>query len=176
MKASRRYAVYTVAMSTRDPPPSRPMTLGNRRANGVRSLSVTCDLCHHEAVLSIDQWGDEVPVPASGLAWCARGAGSSAPMPGRTGTSTTRRDVSRGRTRNNAVPRVRDRRQNLKSNPDGSIDIYVQKDSPGAGKESNWLPAPPGKFILMLRMYWPNENDPPIIDGTWTIPAVKKAS
>ena len=68
------------------------------------------------------------------------------------------------------------RRQNLKSNPDGSIDIYVQKDSPGADKELNWLPAPAGKFILMLRMCWPNENDPSIINGTWTIPAVKKAS
>ena len=67
-------------------------------------------------------------------------------------------------------------RQNLKSNPDGSIDIYVQKDSPGADKESNWLPAPAGKFILMLRMYWPNESDPSILDGTWTIPEVKKAS
>ena len=65
-------------------------------------------------------------------------------------------------------------RQNLKSNPDGSIEIYVQKDSPGVDKESNWLPAPAGKFILMLRMYWPNENDPSILDGTWTIPEVKK--
>lgn len=66
-------------------------------------------------------------------------------------------------------------RQNPKANADGSIDIYVQKDSPGADKESNWLPAPAGKFILMLRMYWPNENDPSILNGTWTIPAVKKA-
>src|SRR5262249_20404409 len=48
------------------------------------------------------------------------------------------------------------------------------KTSPGADKESNWLTAPTGKFILMLRMYWPNENDPSIIDGTWTIPAAKK--
>src|SRR5262249_15828527 len=47
-------------------------------------------------------------------------------------------------------------RQNLKASSDGSIDIYVQKDTPGADKEANWLPAPAGKFILMLRMYWPN--------------------
>lgn len=67
-------------------------------------------------------------------------------------------------------------RQNLKANPDGSVDIYVQKDSPGADKESNWLPAPDGKFYLMLRMYWPNENDPSILDGSWTIPPVTKAS
>jgi hypothetical protein len=66
-------------------------------------------------------------------------------------------------------------RQNLKANADGSIELYVQKDSPGADKETNWLPAPAGKFILMLRMYWPNENDPSIINGTWTIPAVIKA-
>ena len=67
-------------------------------------------------------------------------------------------------------------RQNLKANSDGSIDIYVQKDTPGADKEANWLPAPAGKFILMLRMYWPNESDPSILDGTWTIPPVKKAA
>ena len=67
-------------------------------------------------------------------------------------------------------------RQNLKSNPDGSIEIYIQKDSPGADKVSNWLPAPTGKFILMLRMYWPNENDPSIINGTWAIPAVRKVT
>ena len=65
-------------------------------------------------------------------------------------------------------------RQNLKANADGSIDLYIQKDSPGADKESNWLPAPAGKFILMLRMYWPEETPPSIIDGTWTIPPVTK--
>jgi hypothetical protein len=57
---------------------------------------------------------------------------------------------------------------------DGSIEIHVQKNSPGGDKKANWLPAPAGKFILMLRLYWPNENDPSILDGTWTIPAVKK--
>ena len=67
-------------------------------------------------------------------------------------------------------------RQSLKANPDGSIDIYVQKDSPGAEWESNWLPAPGGKFVLMLRMYWPNESDPSILDGSWAIPKVKKAT
>ena len=67
-------------------------------------------------------------------------------------------------------------RQGLKANPDGSVDLYIQKDSPGADKESNWLPAPPGKFILMLRMYWPSEQSPSIINGSWTIPAVKKVS
>ena len=65
-------------------------------------------------------------------------------------------------------------RQKLKSNPDGSTDLYIQKDSPGPDKESNWLPAPAGKFVLMLRMYWPNERKPSIINGSWPIPAVKK--
>ena len=65
-------------------------------------------------------------------------------------------------------------RQSLKANPDGSTDLYIQKESPGKDKESNWLPAPPGKFILMLRMYWPNEKSPSIINGTWTPPPVRK--
>ena len=43
------------------------------------------------------------------------------------------------------------------------------------GQKSNWLPTPKGKCILMLRMYWPNEDPPSIIDGTWTPPVVKKS-
>jgi hypothetical protein len=66
-------------------------------------------------------------------------------------------------------------RNDLKYNDDGTLDLYIQKDSPGKEKESNWLPAPSGKFILMLRLYWPQEKAPSIIDGTWTPPAVKAA-
>ncbi|CAN7746504.1 DUF1254 domain-containing protein [Bradyrhizobium sp. LjRoot220] len=65
-------------------------------------------------------------------------------------------------------------RQNLKSNPDGSTDLYIQKDSPGKDRESNWLPAPAGDFILMMRLYWPSEKNPSIINGSWKIPPVKK--
>jgi hypothetical protein len=65
-------------------------------------------------------------------------------------------------------------RQNLKSNADGSVDLYIQKESPGADRESNWLPAPSGKFQLMMRLYWPSEHSPSIINGTWKPPAVKK--
>ncbi len=65
-------------------------------------------------------------------------------------------------------------RQNLQTNPDGSTDLYIQTDSPGKDKESNWLPAPAGDFILMLRMYWPSETDPSIINGSWAIPAARK--
>jgi hypothetical protein len=39
---------------------------------------------------------------------------------------------------------------------------------------SDWLPAPSGDFVLMLRLYWPDESDPSIVDGSWKIPAVKK--
>jgi len=65
-------------------------------------------------------------------------------------------------------------RQNLKANADGSVDLYFQHDSPGADKESNWLPAPADKFILMMRLYWPSEKDPSILDGSWKIPAAKQ--
>ena len=65
-------------------------------------------------------------------------------------------------------------RQNLKANADGSVDLYFQNQSPGADKEANWLPAPAGKFVLMLRMYWPDETPPSIIDGSWKPPAVTK--
>jgi hypothetical protein len=67
-------------------------------------------------------------------------------------------------------------RQNLKANPDGSIDIYIQRDSPGEDKQSNWLPSPAGEFYLMLRMYWPNETSPSIINGSWTPPRVKRVA
>ena len=64
-------------------------------------------------------------------------------------------------------------RQNLKANADGSTDLYIQNESPGADKEANWLPAPTDKFVLMLRLYWPKEKSPSITNGTWKIPAVK---
>jgi hypothetical protein len=66
-------------------------------------------------------------------------------------------------------------RNNLKSNDDGSVDLYIQHESPGKDKEANWLPAPAERFILMLRMYWPREKEPSIIDGSWKIPPVKPA-
>ena len=44
---------------------------------------------------------------------------------------------------------------NLKKNPDGSITLYLQKSSPGADKEANWLPTPPGPFYLIMRNYAP---------------------
>jgi hypothetical protein len=66
-------------------------------------------------------------------------------------------------------------RQDLKTNADGSVDLLIQHESPGAEKESNWLPAPAGQFTLMLRLYWPDESDPSILNGTWTAPKVETA-
>ncbi|WP_134066889.1 DUF1254 domain-containing protein [Mycobacteroides salmoniphilum] len=66
-------------------------------------------------------------------------------------------------------------RNNLTVNSDGSVDLYLQHENPGPEKEANWLPAPSGKFILMLRLYWPKQTPPSIIDGTWKPPAVQQA-
>lgn len=60
-------------------------------------------------------------------------------------------------------------------NKDGSVDLYVQRDWPGPAKQANWLPAPPGEFNLTLRLYWPRDKNPSILDGTWQPPAVTKA-
>ena len=67
-------------------------------------------------------------------------------------------------------------RDQLKLNPDGSVDLYLQADHPGPEKESNWLPAPKDKFVLMLRLYWPKEDPPSILDGTWNPPAARKVA
>jgi hypothetical protein len=67
-------------------------------------------------------------------------------------------------------------RDTFKANADGSIDLYIQQDSPGKDKESNWLPAPADRFILMMRLYWPKEKPPSLLDGTWKVPAVKEVS
>jgi len=65
----------------------------------------------------------------------------------------------------------------MKKNADGSLTIYIQKDSPGADKEANWLPAPDGSIYLVMRLYWPKETPPSILpagDGTWKPPAIVK--
>ena len=64
-------------------------------------------------------------------------------------------------------------RNDLKYNPDGSLDIHIQNESPGKDREANWLPAPKGEFILMMRLYYPREQAPSILDGTWKVPPVR---
>jgi hypothetical protein len=59
-------------------------------------------------------------------------------------------------------------RTGLVPNTDGSVDIYIQNTAP-AGHESNWLPAPSGKFILWLRVYVPSAA---ILNGEYTVPPV----
>jgi hypothetical protein len=64
-------------------------------------------------------------------------------------------------------------RDKLTFNADGSLDLYIQRLSPGVEKESNWLPAPTkGAFTLNLRLYWPK---PEAMTGTWVPPPVKQA-
>lgn len=65
-------------------------------------------------------------------------------------------------------------RNKLNKNADGSVDLYIQHDSPGKRKESNWLPAPANSFELMMRLYWPKESPPSLLDGTWKIPPVTR--
>lgn len=67
-------------------------------------------------------------------------------------------------------------RDKLVKNADGSVDLYIQHESPGKTKEANWLPAPTGRFVLMMRLYWPKPTKPSILDGTWKIPRVREAS
>ncbi len=63
-----------------------------------------------------------------------------------------------------------DRSKHLRYGKDGSLELYLQHDSPGKDKESNWLPAPQEDFVLALRCYLPRTA---ITDGTWKPPAVK---
>lgn len=67
----------------------------------------------------------------------------------------------------------------LKTNADGSLTIYIQNRSPGADRESNWLPAPNGPIFLVMRLYWPKTTPPSILPagaGTWQPPGVKRVS
>jgi hypothetical protein len=58
----------------------------------------------------------------------------------------------------------------LVKNADGGVTIFVQHDSPGKAKEANWLPAPSGKFMMVLRLYWPKET---ALNGSWKVPPIK---
>jgi hypothetical protein len=63
--------------------------------------------------------------------------------------------------------------RNLKRDTDRGITLYLQNGSPGADKESNWLPAPSGPFFAVLRLYWPK---PAALDGKWKAPALARVN
>jgi hypothetical protein len=60
----------------------------------------------------------------------------------------------------------------LVKDADGGLTLYVQNETPGKDKEPNWLPAPKGPFMAVLRLYWPKEA---ALDGTWKNPPITKA-
>jgi hypothetical protein len=62
-------------------------------------------------------------------------------------------------------------RSGMKRDADGGLTIYVQKSSPGADKERNWLPAPEGLFFLFLRTYLPGDD---ILNQTWRPPKISR--
>jgi len=62
-------------------------------------------------------------------------------------------------------------RDPLQFNPDGSLDLYFQHDSPGGDKEANWLPAPKGPLGVTMRLYSPR---PAVLDGSWAPPPVQR--
>ena len=59
----------------------------------------------------------------------------------------------------------------LKKDSDGGLTLYIQNESPGKDKESNWLPAPKGPFVMYMRLYWPKEE---ALDGRWAAPPLKR--
>jgi hypothetical protein len=81
--------------------------------------------------------------------------------------------LTMGDARNHFVPNPINRfsvsdRSGLMPNADGSVEIYLQNAAP-AGQESNWLPAPSGRFILWLRVYMPGKT---ILDGEYEVPPI----
>jgi hypothetical protein len=85
--------------------------------------------------------------------------------------------LTMGDARNQFVPNPVNRysvgdRSGLVANADGSVDIYIRHSAP-TGHESNWLPAPTGRFILWLRAYLPDQT---VLDGEYKMPPVLQVS
>lgn len=74
----------------------------------------------------------------------------------------------------NALKRysIGDRTEGLVYRKDGSLNIYLGHESPGEGKETNWLPTPDGKYSLVGRVYGPEKA---ALDGTWNLPVPQPA-
>jgi hypothetical protein len=63
--------------------------------------------------------------------------------------------------------------KSMKQNLDGSLTLYFQHRSPGADRESNWIPTPSDEFSLYIRAYWPKEE---ILNGSWLPPSANKVA
>jgi hypothetical protein len=86
--------------------------------------------------------------------------------------STTLYDAKKRLMTENSINRYKiGSADNLKTNADGSTTIYIQHDSPGKGKESNWLPAPQEPFYMLFRMYLPEIE---VLNGQYELPGVVK--
>jgi len=59
----------------------------------------------------------------------------------------------------------------LEKDPDGGMTLTIQNDSPGTDKEANWLPAPKGPFMVVMRLYWPKDE---ALTGRWTPPPLQR--
>ena len=60
----------------------------------------------------------------------------------------------------------------FKLDANGGLTLLIQKESPGKDKEANWLPAPQGPFLVVMRLYWPKDE---AVEGKWTAPPLKRA-
>jgi hypothetical protein len=59
----------------------------------------------------------------------------------------------------------------LERDPDGGLTLVIQNDSPGTDKETNWLPSPKGPFMMVMRLYWPEDE---ALTGQWTAPPLQR--
>ncbi len=67
----------------------------------------------------------------------------------------------------------------MNTSADGSLTLYIQNKSPGAGREANWLPAPHGPIYLVMWLYWPKTTPPSVLPAgevTWQRPGLKRVS
>ncbi len=158
------------------------------RVNGWRvNYRVTPFIADRLVRASVNRMGPGVHIAQEALYFGAQTDAADKPL---TGTVRYRMHFSRGQTPpvdafwslilygpdhflvRNPINRysVSDRTEGLAHNPDGSLDISIQREAPEKGRE-NWLPAPEGAFRLVLRTYQPR---PEVLNQTWKPPQVER--